>query len=107
MRTTGWIALSVGLVMAGGVAQAGEQEDRLLGGVLSGVLGVPQQSPEAAYSAKERGRLVSMLQAGEYVTSRQGETIDVMVYGIPLTHRDHVYIAKPVPPSQTSYSQPH
>ena len=37
------------------------------------------------------------------MTSRQGEPIDLMVLGVPLTHREHVYTAKPIPPSQTSY----
>jgi len=49
---------------------------------------------------------VSLLQRGEYVTSRQGEPIDLMVYGIPLTRVEHVYTAKPIPPSQTSYRAP-
>ena len=78
--------------------------ERVLGGVLSGLLGQPQ-SPDAAYTAQERDRLVSLLQSGEYVTSRQGESVDVMVFGIPLTHTDHVYTARPIPPSQTSYRQ--
>ena len=38
-------------------------------------------------------------------TSRQGEPIDLMVLGIPLTHRQHVYTATPIPPSQTSPRQ--
>jgi hypothetical protein len=82
-----------------GVAVAGEDEDRLLGGVISGLLGQPQ---DAVYLAREQERLVSLLQSGDYVTSRQGEPIDLVVLGVPLTHRDRVYTAKPVPPSQTS-----
>ena len=81
------------------------RSDRVLGGVISGLLGGPQQSPDATYSAKERERLATLLQSGEYATSRQGEPIDMMVYGIPLTHASHVYSAKPIPPSQTSYRQ--
>ena len=31
---------------------------------------------------------------------RQGEPVDVVAAGIPLTRTEHVYTAKPVPPSQ-------
>jgi len=74
-------------------------EDQLIGGIISGLLGQPQSS-KPTYTAQERDRLVSLLQSGDYVTSRQGEMVDMMVYGIPLTHRDHVYSATPIPPSQ-------
>ena len=85
----------------GMVAQAQEQRDsgdELLGGVLSGLLG----GQTADTSAQERERLVQLLQGGEYATSRQGEVVDAFVAGVPLTHRDHVYSAKPVSPSQTT-----
>jgi len=49
---------------------------------------------------------VSLLQSGEDMTSRQGELIDLMVYGIPRTRVEHVYTAKPIPPSQTSSRAP-
>ena len=75
--------------------------ERVLEGVVSGLLGTPQQSTDAVYTAQERDRLISLLQSGDYATSRQGETIDMMVYGIPLTRIEHVYTAKPIPPSQT------
>ena len=82
-----------------------ETGDRVLEGVITGLLGTPQQSPNAAYTAQERERLVSLLQSGEYATSRQGETIDLMVFGVPLTRVEHVYTAKPIRPSQTSSGQ--
>jgi len=97
-----WMVLIVSaglLVVAGPEARAGDEEKRIMGGVLSGLLGQP---PEATYTEQERDRLVSLLQSGEYVTSRQGEPVDLMVYGVPLTHRDHVYSARPIPPSQTA-----
>ena len=79
--------------------------ERILGGVVSGLLGEQPQSPNAVYSAQERDRLVSMLQSGQYVTSRQGEPIDVVIYGVPLTRAEHVYTARPIPPSATSDQQ--
>ena len=93
-----WSATILGLCAT--VAVAGEDEDRVLSGVISGLLGQPQ---DAQYLAREQERLVSFLQSGDYVTSRQGEPIDLMVLGVPLTHREHVYTAKPIPPSQSSY----
>ena len=39
------------------------------------------------------------------MTSRQGEPVDLIVYGVPLTQKDHVYSARPVPPSKTTYGQ--
>ena len=95
------------VVLAAGAASAGAEEKRntgeqVLGGVISGLLGQPPASPDAAYSAQERDRLVSLLADGEYATSRQGEVVDAFVAGVPLTHRDHVYSAKPVSPSQTT-----
>lgn len=105
-----WIVMGIGLALVGLHAQTvlAEDEDskkseRIIGGVISGLLGVPGQSPESAYTTQERDRLVSFLQSGEYATSRQGEPVDLMVYGVPLTRLDHVYTAKPVAPSQTSY----
>ena len=83
------------------LARAGHDEDRILGSVVSGLLGQPQ---DAQYVAQEQQRLFSFLQSGDYVTSRQGEPIDVMVLGIPLTHREHVYTARPIPPSQVGSS---
>lgn len=94
------IGLIVNVQMAR--ASADEETKRVVGSVISGLLGGPQQSPTEAYTAQEQVRLVSLLQSGEYVTSRQGEPIDLVVYGVPLTHRDHVYTAKPIPPSRAS-----
>ena len=97
-------ALALGLVLccSSGVAWAGKDEDRIVGGVLSGILGTPQQPADAAYLAKERERLVSLLQGGQYATSRQGESVDAIVLGVPLTKVENVYRAKPIPPSQTA-----
>ena len=83
-----------------GSAQAGKEEKEALQGVVSSLLGVPQVQ-SGSYTAQEQERLVTMLQSGEYVTSRQGEPVDAMVYGLPLTHADHVYSARPIRPSQT------
>ncbi len=102
-----WMVLglcAVGLSLHLVVANADEEPstgERILGGVLSGLLGGPQQPRDAAYLAEQRERLVSLLQSGEYATSRQGEPVDLMILGVPLTRADHVYTAKPVPPSQT------
>ena len=79
-----------------------ERGDRVLGGVIQGLLGSPQPAPDAAYAAQERERLTGFLLGGEYATSRQGEPIDLVVLGIPLTRMDHVYSAKPIQPSRTS-----
>ena len=89
----GWHAASV---------QADDETKRVVGGVISGLLGQPQES---SYTAQERERLISLLQSGEYVTSRQGEPVDLMVYGVPLTHIDHVYTARPIRPSSTGAPQ--
>lgn len=105
-----WIV--VGFTMAlmslhASVAQAEEKQktsERVIGGVISGLLGGPQQPPDAAYTAQEQERLASLLQSGEYATSRQGESVDVIVLGIPLTRIEHVYTAKPIPPSR-AYSR--
>ena len=100
--------LAVGLVVFSfhmTAVWADDETKRVVGGVISGLLGGAPQSPDAVYTAQERDRLVSLLQGGEYVTSRQGEPIDLMVYGIPLTRVEHVYTAKPVQPTQTSYPQ--
>ena len=89
-----------------GIAQAADNDkqstgERVLSGVVTGLLGGPQQNPDAAYTAQERERLASLLASGEYATSRQCEPIDTVVLGIPLTQAEHVYSAKPVPPSRT------
>ena len=99
-------AVVLGLSLASVVAaEEQRRSDRVLQGVVTGLLGGPQQPAEAAYVAQERERLASFLQSGEYATSRQGETVDMMVLGIPLTRSEHVYTAKPIPPSQTTYPQ--
>ena len=106
MRRIGWVM--IGAIVWGvclPVARADDETKRVVGGVISGLLGGTPQSPDAAYTAQERDRLVSLLQSGEYVTSRQGEPIDLMAYGIPLTRVEHVYTAKPVAPSHTNYPQ--
>ena len=104
-----WTMIGVGmLLVAGSAVGVGAEErksDRVIEGVLSGLLGTPQQSPESTYTAQERDRLVSLLQSGQYVTSRQGETIDMMVYGVPLTRVEHVYTAKPIPPAPAASRQ--
>ena len=98
------IGIEVGMIVLGlplMAAQAEERKsDRIVTGVISGLLGGPQQAPDAAYTAQERERLVSLLQSGDYATSRQGEPIDMMVFGVPLTRAEHVYSAKPVQPSR-------
>lgn len=96
------------LVIFGAAAVYADQKrsDQVINSVVSGLLGTPQQpapSPDAIYSAQERDRLVSLLQGGEYVTTRQGEPVDMVAYGVPLTRVEHVYTAKPVAPSQTNY----
>ena len=103
MRVT---ALVIGgmLAVAGvaTVASASDESDRMVTGVLGGLLGVPTQSPDATYTAQQRDRLVEMIQSGEYATSRQGEPVDMMLYGVPLTHVSHVYSAKPIPPASNT-----
>ena len=104
MRWMGFVlgvaVFSVQMAVAAAEEKKSSTSERVLGGVISGLLGQPQQ-PGAAYTAQERERLASLLQGGEYVTSRQGEPVDLMVFGVPLTHVDHVYTARPVPPSRT------
>ena len=103
-----WVLVGLSVVIVGlqpALTRAEEEEEtstseRVLGGVISGLLGAPQPAPGAAYTAQERERLASLLESGEYVTSRQGEPVDLMVFGVPLTHVDHVYTAKPIPPSR-------
>lgn len=103
-----WIGVGLVVMLVGlgtSVARAEEKRstgEQVIGGVISGLLGGSPQPPDAASLAQERERLVSLLQQGEYATSRQGETVDVMILGIPLTRTDHVYTARPVPPSHTS-----
>ena len=100
-----WILIGVSVVVLGwhaALLQADDDTDRVVGGVLSGLLGEPQQP---SYTAQERDRLISLLQSGDYVTSRQGESVDLMVYGVPLTHADHVYTARPIRPSATGTPQ--
>ena len=102
------IVMAVGVVFTGlamSMAQAEdrrERGDKVLSGVLSGLLGESPQPADAAYAAQERERLVSLLQGGDYATSRQGEPVDLMILGVPLTRAERVYTAKPIPPSQTS-----
>ena len=93
-------ALALAWVAAVGAEDRNERGDRVLGSVIGGLLGAPQAAPDAAYVEKERERLVTMLQSGEYVTSRQGEAVEAMVLGVPLTKSANVYTAKPIPPSQ-------
>ena len=97
----------LGILMVAFAAPAGaaDRDKEVVGGIISGLLGGPQATPAQTYSAQERDRLVAALSGGEYVTSRQGEPVDMVVYGIPLTQKDHVYSAKPVPPSRTTYGQ--
>lgn len=101
-----WVLVGIGVSLTSLLAVAAQADEepgtgeRVLTGVISGLLGVPQQPPDEAYAAQERERLASLLQSGEYATSRQSEPIDLMVYGIPLTHVSHVYTAKPIAPSQ-------
>ncbi len=76
--------------------------------VLTGVLtGQPaqQQQPDYqdVYLQEQQAQLASMLQSGQYVTTRQGEPVDLMILGVPLTQSEHVYRALPVPPSRTHY----
>lgn len=99
-----WRVVVIGIVLAGGTVAVQAEDrretgDRILGGVVSGLLGQPQ---DETYIAQERERLISLLQGGDYVTSRQGEPVDLMILGVPLTRTDHVYTARPVPPSQSS-----
>ena len=97
------VGVMLNVSMAG--ASADEETKRVVGSVISGLLGGPQESPSEAYTIQEQAHLVSLLQSGEYVTSRQGESIDLVVYGVPLTYRDHVYTAKPIPPSRVPRPQ--
>ena len=95
------MAVTMGGLLATPMAHArSEQTDQVIGGVLNGLLGTSAQAPDQVYTAQQRDRLVSMLQGGEYVTSRQSEPIDAMVYGVPLTHVSHVYSARSIPPTQ-------
>ncbi|MBN1587083.1 MAG: hypothetical protein JW937_06615 [Candidatus Omnitrophica bacterium] len=88
------------------VALADEDSGRIISGVLGSLLGVPpqeQEQPDAVYIAQEKEKLVYLLQSGEYATSRQGEPVDAMLLGIPLTRADHVYKATPFPPPGGAY----
>ena len=102
-----WMLAMFGLVAISWqapVAHAGEDKEKtqqVLGGVISGLLGGSSQSPDAVYTAKGREQLASFLQSGDYATTRQGESIDVVVLGIPLTRSNHVYTATPVTPAST------
>jgi hypothetical protein len=101
------VAAAAAALLGAGAALAADDEkpgtgERVLGGVISGLLGTPQQASDAAYTAQERERLAALLTSGDYATSRQGEPIDMVVLGIPLTRAEHVYSAKPVPPSRAS-----
>ena len=104
MRMSLIVAVAAVMMWAAPVRAEDSQErgDRVLGGVIQGLLGSPQPASDAAYAAQERERLTGFLLGGEYATSRQGEPIDLVVLGIPLTRMDHVYSAKPIQPSRTS-----
>ena len=99
------VILGILMVTFAAPAVAAEKDKEIVGGIISGLLGGQQATPAQTYSAQERDRLVAALAGGEYVTSRQGEPVDMVVYGIPLTHKDHVYSARPIPPSRTTYGQ--
>lgn len=103
MRT--WIVIGLLLVSFTAPVLAAEKDKEVVGGIISGLLGGPQTTPQQTYSAQERDRLVQMLSSGDYVTSRQGEPVDMIVYGVPLTQKDHVYSARPIAPSRTTYGQ--
>lgn len=100
-----WILVGIlaGLLFSAPNAIAGDTENRVLSGVISGLLGPTPQQADAIHLKQEQARLASLLQSGEYATSRQSEPVDMMVLGIALTHVNHVYKAKPVPPSKTGY----
>ena len=99
MRRIGfWLAVIV-LGLQAPPVRADDESKRIFGGVVSGLLGDSEQAPDAVYVARERNRLATYLQSGEYATSRQGEIIDMVVFGVPLTHRDHIYVARPIAPS--------
>ena len=103
-----WMLVGLSALVIAGSATAVYADDetkRVVGGVISGLLGQPAEQP--SYTAQERDRLISLIQSGDYVTSRQGEAVDLMVYGVPLTHKDHVYTAKPIRPSATTAPQTH
>ena len=106
MRHVAGAVAAAALLAAGAALAADDQKqgtgERVLGGVISGLLGSPQQSPDAAYAAQERERLAAFLSSGDYATSRQGEPIDTVALGIPLTRSEHVYSAKPIPPAKTN-----
>ena len=99
MRT--WLLVGFIVVGLARPASAGEDENRLIGNLLTGLTGT-QQSSDATSSVQAREQLVLMLSSGEYVTSRQGEPVDTVVAGVPLTHRDHVYVARPIQSAPTS-----
>ena len=98
-------ALGILVLTSAAPAMARDRDNEVVGGIVSGLLGGSQQTPGQAYSAQERDRLVSALSSGDYVTSRQGEPVDMIVFGVPLTQKDHVYSARPVSPSKTTYGQ--
>ena len=100
-----WMLIGLSVVAIGWPvvsAQADDETKRVVGGVISGLLG---QSQQPSYIAQERERLISLLQSGDYVTSRHGEPVDLMICGVPLTHSDHVYTAKPIRPSASDVPQ--
>ncbi len=96
------VLLSLQLIGVVSAEDKSSTTERVMGGVISGLLGQPAQPADAAYAAKERERLVSLLQSGSYVTSRQGEPMDTVILGVPLTRTEHVYTAKPAQPSPAS-----
>ena len=96
-----WLLASLIVVGLARPASAGEDENRLIGNLLTGLTGA-QQSSDATSNAQAREQLVSLLSSGDYVTSRQGEPVDTVVAGVPLTQKDHVYVARPIQSAPTS-----
>ena len=100
MRRAILIAMGLAMFVAVPSGFADDETKRAVVGVVSGLLGVPQQSTEATYTTEQKDRLVSLLLSGQYVTTRQGEPVDLMVYGVPLTKPEHVYTARPIPTAE-------
>ncbi len=102
-----WIAFGVvGVVLGlGGLMARAEEKtrttERVISGVISGLLGQPQPSQDEAYTAQEREQLATLLQRGKCATSHQGQPVDLMIVEVPLTRAEHVYSAKLIPPSQS------
>lgn len=96
--------IMVGLLCLAPNVLAGDTENRVLNSVISGLLGPTPQQAAVASLQQEQERLATLLQSGEYATSRQSEPVDMIVLGIALTHTDHVYKASPIPPSKIRHS---